>query len=184
MCVKRVINETINQEVLQIIVTELELLHRARSTLGKLSTFASEQLVNRLETATVLGDCVMDYVRTAFCHRCAEKPVPLCLQTCNALGRGCYSPYYTALKAQHNDLWTEAKCVLRLINDTVMNILMSESKLLDLQTLVRKFDNTHSLVYISLKRVYTLQCTLPRPPQHTHTRRGGSKFRLVRQNCA
>ena len=142
MCVKRVINEAINQEVLNIIIAELELLHSARSALGKLYTFASEQLLNRLENARVLGDCVMDYIRTAFCHHCTENPIPLCLQTCNALVRGCYSPYYTVLKAQYNDLWTEAQCVLGLINDTVMNILLNESKLLDLQTLVRQFDNT------------------------------------------
>lgn len=140
MCVQRVINEAIDQEVFNIIITELELLHSAHLALGKLYAFASEQLMNRLENARVLGDCVMDYIRTAFCHQCTEKPVPLCLQTCNALGRGCYSPYYTVLKAQYNDLWTEAQCILGLINDSVMNVLLNESKLLDLQILVRQFD--------------------------------------------
>ena len=136
-CVKRVINNTMNRKLITAVTQKLKLLNKAHTSLGRLYTFASEKLMNQLENATVLEDCVMDYIRTAFCHQCTEKTVPLCLQTCNALGYGCYSPYYTALKEQYTDLWTEAQCVLGFTNDTVMNILLNESKLLDLQTLVR-----------------------------------------------
>ena len=126
-CVKRVISAQIQQEVITTISKLLEQLRKVISALKRISAFLQTKTIrDRLANATVLEQCVTDFVSTAFCPQCTECTLPLCLRTCNALLRGCYSPYYTVLNRQFAPLWVQVQRIVRFANETVMKIIMGE----------------------------------------------------------
>ena len=144
-CIKSVVDSQINQDTLVTLDKHLQELRKAISSLYRISRFLERQK-NRLENATVVDQCVTDFINIAFCSRCFRKTPPMCFRTCNALLRGCYSPYYTALNRQYQRLWIEAQRIVRIANTTVNNILTSETKLIDLQSVVRCLYDLFSFV--------------------------------------
>ena len=134
-CIKRAFQDLLNEDVVDSIAEQLKQLRRALSALKRVGIFLESQR-NRLENVTISNVCVENYITTVFCRRCTEDTPPLCLDTCNALLRGCFSPYYTALKEQYAPLWTQVKRIAGIVRDTVRNITLTESKLLDIDALV------------------------------------------------
>jgi hypothetical protein len=129
-CVKLAFTNQIKKDVKDSIAEQLKDLRRALSALKRVDVFLESQR-DRLENATILDGCVEEFISTAFCRRCVERTPPLCLGTCNALLRGCFSPYYTALKGQYAPLWVQVKRIVEIARDTVTDITLTQSKLVD-----------------------------------------------------
>ena len=84
---------------------------------------------------TVLQQCVTRFIDLAFCSRCVRATPPFCFNTCNALLRACYSPYYTALNRQYNQLWDVVQRTVQVANSTVQGRLTGESVILDIENI-------------------------------------------------
>ena len=134
-CITRVIRSLVNRNAVGAITSQLQQIRRAITALMEISRFLEQQR-DRLQNAQLLEECVATLVNIAFCSRCTRKTPPMCFSTCNALLRGCYSPYYTALNGQYLPLWTEVRRIVELANDTVEDILSGEGALLDTSNVV------------------------------------------------
>ena len=134
-CVRRVINSGINQNTVNDIADQLQEVRRSITTLIRIGSFLERER-RRLQNVTPLQQCVNAFIDLAFCSRCVQKTPPLCLNTCNALVRGCYSPYYTALNRNYDRLWRVVRDILSVANSTVQDILTGESGIIDIGSLV------------------------------------------------
>ena len=134
-CVRRIINSRINQNTINDIADHLQEVRRAITTLIRIGSFLERER-RRLQNVTPLQQCVNAFIDLAFCSRCIQKTPPLCLNTCNALVRGCYSPYYTALNRNYDRLWRVVRDILSVANSTVQDILTGEGAIVDIGSLV------------------------------------------------
>ena len=134
-CITRVIRSLVNRNAVGAITSQLQQIRRAITALMEISRFLEQQR-DRLQSAQLLEECVSTFIEIAFCSRCTRKTPPMCFGTCNALLRGCYSPYYTALNRQYLPLWIEVRRIIQLANDTVEDILLGEVDLLDTSKVV------------------------------------------------
>jgi hypothetical protein len=128
-CINSKTSEVIGREPLATASSELVQLYRY--TLGaakKILTFMASQ-TNELNEASVSTACVNGFIQTAYCRQCVERTPPLCFNTCNALLRGCYSPYYTVLNGEFEELWVAVKNVTKRADRAVDAILSNTSKL-------------------------------------------------------
>ena len=146
-CITRVVRSLVNWNAVGALTLQLQQLRRAITALMEISRFLEQQR-NRLQNAQLLEECVATFVNIAFCSRCTRKTPPMCFGTCNALLRGCYSPYYTALNRQYLPLWTEVRRIVELANDTVEDILSGEGALLDTSNVV-------SIIISEVQTIYT-----------------------------
>ena len=139
VCIYNTTNSEIDKHSLEHMGSGLvELYHYTLRALAKIQDFIESQ-VNRTEGASVSAVCVDGFIEAAFCRQCVERTPPLCLLTCNALVRGCYSPYYTVLNGQFEDLWTEVKRLTRSADSAVKNVLSNTLKLVQFPQLVSLF---------------------------------------------
>lgn len=139
MCIYNTTYSEIDKDSLEHMGSGLvELYHYTLRALAKIQDFIKSQ-VNRTEGASVSAVCVDGFIEAAFCRQCVERTPPLCLPTCNALVRGCYSPYYTVLNGQFEDLWTEVKHLTKNADSVVKIVLSSTSKLVQFPQLVSLF---------------------------------------------
>ena len=134
-CIRRIINSRINQNTINDIADQLQEVRRAITTLIRIGSFLERER-RRLQNVTPLQQCVNAFIDLAFCSRCIQKTPPLCLNTCNALVRGCYSPYYTALNRNYDRLWRVVRDILSVANSTVQDILTGEGAIVDIGSLV------------------------------------------------
>lgn len=147
-CIRRIIMSEINQDAVDIIADKLEDIRRAITTLLRIGSFLERER-RRLRNATPLEQCIDAFVDLAFCSRCIQRTPPLCLNTCNALIRGCYSPYYTALNQKYDRLWRVVRNVLTFVNSTVQDIFDRKRAIKDIASLVSKgrVDLSHSKTF-------------------------------------
>ena len=139
VCIYNTTNSEIDKDSLEHMGSGLvELYLYTLRGLAKIQDFIESQ-VNRTEGASVSAVCVDGFIEAAFCRQCVERTPPLCLLTCNALVRGCYSPYYTVLNGQFEDLWTEVKRLTRSADSAVKNVLSNTLKLVQFPQLVSLF---------------------------------------------
>ena len=94
------------------------------------------QELTTLRGETILQECVTRFIDLAFCSRCVRATPPLCFNTCNALLRACYSPYYTVLNRQYNQLWNVVQRTVQVANSTVQGLLTGESVILNIDSIV------------------------------------------------
>ena len=134
-CITRVVRSLVNRNAVGALTSQLQQIRRAITALMEISRFLEQQR-DRLQSATVLEECVSTFIEIALCSRCTRKTPPMCFGTCNALLRGCYSPYYTALNRQYLPLWIEVRRIIELANDTVEEFLSGEGDLLDTSKVV------------------------------------------------
>jgi hypothetical protein len=138
-CISRATGSKIdNDSLVQIASGLVELFKYTLRAVHKIQDFIESQ-TNRTEGANVSTACVNGFIEAAFCRQCVERTPPICMLTCNALVRGCYSPYYTILNGQFQELWTEIKRVTLDINSTVHRVLNHTSKLGEFSKLVSLF---------------------------------------------
>ena len=82
------------------------------------------------------SNCIERLLTINFCDRCKGNIPPLCSNTCGALIRGCFSPYYSALRNQFdNVLWNVSIQLLEVLN-TSLNGLFTEGQRLFNETMV------------------------------------------------
>lgn len=134
-CVRRIINSGINRNAVNEIADQLQEVRRSITTLRRIGSFLERER-RRLRNINPLQQCIDVFIDLAFCSRCVQRTPPLCLNTCNALVRGCYSPYYTALNRNYDRLWRVVRDVLSVANSTVNDILTGESAIIDIGSLV------------------------------------------------
>ena len=136
-CITNQIDKRIKESEIGVIVRHFREIRKSLTSLKLIDTFLNEQ-TQRLEgdSETIVEECVATFINIAFCSRCTRKTPPMCFHTCNALLRGCYSPYYTALNRQYQRLWMEVQRIVRLANSTVEALLTDELSLLDIDSLV------------------------------------------------
>ena len=138
-CISGVIQSLLNEDAVSDMVMQLQEIRRSISTLQRIGTFLQRQL-ETLRGETILQQCVTRLIDLAFCSRCFQATPPLCFNTCNALLRVCYSPYYTALNRQYNQLWDVVQRTVRVANSTVQGLLTMESVILDIDNVVSFID--------------------------------------------
>ena len=138
-CISRATRSKIDDDSLvQVSSGLVELFNYTLPAVQKIRDFIESQ-TNITEGANVSTACVNGFIEAAFCRQCFERTPPICVLTCNALVRGCYSPYYTLLNGQFQELWTEIKRLTLDINSTVHRVLHHTSKLGELSKLVSLF---------------------------------------------
>ena len=135
-CISVIVSENIEKKELTGISSGLvELYTNTLRAVKKIENFVNSQQI-RTGNATVSQVCVNGFMKTSACTQCVERTPPLCLVTCNALVRGCYSPYYSTLNGQFESLWSEIEVLAERVNSTVNNILTHTSALVDFPKLV------------------------------------------------
>ena len=134
-CVYRTTCALINGETVDRVSSNLVKLSRILKGLQEISLFVRTQ-ENRTQGARVGSQCIDGFVRAALCQQCIELTPPLCLSTCNALLRGCYSPYYTVLNQQFSRLWTEVGRVVSIATATVTSMISDTRNIIDFPKLV------------------------------------------------
>ena len=134
-CIRRVIMSEVNQDAVGIIAVKLQEVRRAITTLIRIGSFLERERRSLRNTSPV-QQCIDAFIDLAFCSRCVQKTPPLCLNTCNALIRGCYSPYYTALNRKFDRLWRVVRNILDFTNSTVQDIFNRKRAIKDIASLV------------------------------------------------
>ena len=134
-CITELIKSKIDRKVVENIELTLQEIRRAVTTLKRIGTFLDGQR-ERLQDVTIPRKCVSRFIDIAFCSRCIRKTPPMCFRTCNALLRGCYSPYYTALNRQYLPLWIKVRRIVELTKTAMRVLFASENALLDIVAVV------------------------------------------------
>ena len=136
-CVQRVFNSLFNTNAIEDMTLRIQEIRRAITALRRIQEFLDQQ-EDMLEDADIPQSCVDLFIENAFCNRCTQLTPPLCFATCNAIVRGCYSPYYTVLNNQYQRLWEQVRNIANIANITVQNIIQGEGQLIDVEELVSK----------------------------------------------
>ena len=134
-CIREVANSVVNNRAIARVAQHIQDIRRSVSTLIRIGTFLERQR-RILARVTFIDECVASFVDLAFCSRCTEATPPLCFNTCDALLRACYSPYYTTLNDQYSRLWRVAQQVIDIANTTIGNLLADEATLIDVRAFV------------------------------------------------
>lgn len=134
-CVVDVVESLLDEDAISQLIRLLRRVRRAITALTRIGRFLERQK-DRFEDAVILKRCVSRFIEIAYCKRCTQKTPPMCFRTCNALLRGCYSPYYTVLNAQYRRLWEEVQSIVELANTTVSEFFSRENELMDRSAVV------------------------------------------------
>ena len=134
-CVREVADSFVNGQVVAMTAQRIQVIRQSISALIRIAEFLQTQRA-RLAQATFPEECVTTFIDLAFCSRCTQKTPPLCFNTCNALLRACYSPYFTTLNDQFSQLWLVAQRVIGVANTTVQDLLEDEANLIDTEAFV------------------------------------------------
>ena len=134
-CIADVLRSQINRDAVRQLRFLLQRIRRGLTALMRIGRFLEAQ-GNRLQRPRILERCVSRFLELAFCSRCTRKTPPLCFGTCNALVRGCYSPYYTVLNGQYRRLWIEVQRIVGRLNATVEEVCADETELIDIDAAV------------------------------------------------
>ena len=143
-CIARVLRSELDESVVGRLTSDLQQVRRAITALIRIGRFLERQS-DRFEAARFLEQCVSRFVELAFCGRCTGRLPPLCFSTCNALVRGCYAPYYTALNRQYGELWNQVQMIIDRLNATLGEVALGENALFNITNVVNMDNNMHSI---------------------------------------
>lgn len=135
-CIDDAIKEKTNMDAIWKLSSSLiKLYANIVPAIEMIQSFLTTQ-ENRIENVSVSSGCVNGFIETSFCRQCTQRTPPLCLATCNALVRGCYSPFYTILNGQFSALWNEVRTVINSTVTLVQYALSNAGKLVDTRAVV------------------------------------------------
>ena len=134
-CIARVIRSFLDEGALGRFNENLQQVRRSITALMRIGRFLEEQ-DDKFKDVEILSQCVNRFIELSYCDRCTQKTPPLCFSTCNALVRGCYSPYYTVLNEQYMDLWRQVQRIVNLLNETVKGVVTDEVEVLNITDVV------------------------------------------------
>ena len=134
-CIRRVLRELIDRNVVRRLSSQLQQIRRGITALMRISRFLRNQK-STLDDVNILKRCFTRLIELSYCQRCTDKTPPLCFRTCNAVARACYSPYFTALNGQYRELWERVQNIVRALNGTLSDLFDGERALLDKETVV------------------------------------------------
>ncbi|CAI8026426.1 hypothetical protein GBAR_LOCUS15180 [Geodia barretti] len=137
-CIAEVLEGLVDRDAVSNMRGLLRQVRRGITALMKTGRFLEGQR-NRLGEggARVLERCVARFTEIAFCSRCTRRTPPLCFKTCDALVRGCYSPYYTAFNRRYSRLWDKIQEIVEVLNATVEAV--GEIELINFREVVSEF---------------------------------------------
>ena len=144
-CIARVIISFLDEGALGRFNENLQQVRRAITALIRIGRFLERQ-DNGFKDIEILSQCVNRFIELSYCDRCTQKTPPLCFSTCNALVRGCYSPYYTVLNDQYMDLWRQVQRIVNLLNETVKGVVTDEVEVLNITAVVCSINTTMHIV--------------------------------------
>ena len=130
-CINKAVTDNQNRDATKIIAVQLQKIRGYIATLQRIGYFLRKQ-EQRLKNATILKACITKYVQLTVCSRCTNDTLPLCLNTCNALLRACYSPYYTALNPHYNRLWQLSRKIITESSRIVEKFFKTEISLINI----------------------------------------------------
>ena len=130
-CISKAVTDNINRDAIRTMAVQLQKIRGYVATLQRIGYFLRKQRES-LRNVTILRACVTRYVQLAICSRCTKDTPPLCYNTCNALLRACYSPYYTALNRHYNRLWELSRKIITESSKIVEEFFKTEISVVDI----------------------------------------------------
>ena len=126
-CAVQHLNNSINITSYNSMVRLLETMHRCMISLRNIEQFLKQYTRNK--NFKFPSNCVERLLTISFCDRCKDNIPPLCSNTCGALIRGCFSPYYGALHDQLDILWNVSIQLLEVLNTSVHGLFTEGQRL-------------------------------------------------------
>ena len=145
-CTVQHLNNSVNNTAYFNMVSQIETLRRGVTSFRNFEEFFTNFTQNTNDYFKFPSNCVNRLVSISFCGRCKEKIPPLCSNTCGALIRGCYSPYYDVLPNQFDILWNVSRQVLEVVNSTTHGLFAEGQRLFD-ETMVVSTHNVDMYIF-------------------------------------
>ena len=155
-CVAQQLNSSVNNTARSIMASQLETIRKGVTSLRNFEQFYRNYIQNK--DFKFPSNCIDRLIDISFCDRCKKEIPPLCSNTCGALIRGCYSPYYDALPKQFNILWNVSHQVLDVVNSTLCGLFSEGQRLFDEDLVV-------SILLILYKNLYAVEFFYSRQPR-------------------
>ena len=155
MCVINVLRQHVNLTAINLVVRGLGQIRNGVSTAFRIYNFLQDY--NRtLGNFQPLQECWERLVQLSFCSRCTRNIPPLCSNTCGALVRACYSPFLAGLRGEFNNLWNVTRQVVRVTNNTLMQLFALERQVFEFNFLTLVCVYTFINPYTCLVRFWIL----------------------------
>lgn len=139
-CTVRHLNDSINNTTYHKMARQLETIQRCMTFLRNLEQFLRNYV--RITNFNFPSNCISQLISISFCDQCKKEIPPLCSNTCGALIRGCYSPYYDALHNQFNIVWNVSIQVLEVLNTNLRGLFTEGQRLFDETMVVSQYSLT------------------------------------------
>ena len=152
-CVVQQLNSSVDNTAYSKMASRLETLREGMTSFINFEQFHRNYVQN--SDFNFPSNCIDRLVYISFCDQCKKEIPPLCSNTCGALIRGCYSPYYDALPKQFNILWDVSRQVLDIVNSTIYALFTESQRVFDESLVV-------SILFI-LHKNYQGMCTAVPP---------------------
>ena len=121
-CIAGVLQSVVDREAVRNLRDYLRRIRRGITALMQMGRFLEGQRNRVIRGGRIIDRCVERFTEIAFCSRCTRRTPPMCFGTCNALVRGCYSPYYTAFNRRYRKFWDKVQEIVELLNKTVEDV--------------------------------------------------------------
>lgn len=139
-CIVRIVQESVKMDSLGVLSRSIQLVRQSLSSLIRIRQFLATYRLG-LSTSTPVRGCVERFAELSFCGRCTKRIPPLCRNTCNAIVRGCLSPYYTGLFNDFSQLWNTSAKIITKLNTTIIELFDEEAEIINLVATVSYNDN-------------------------------------------
>ena len=130
-CIVRVVQASVRNDTLGVLARSVQLVRQSLSSLVRIRQFLTTYRLG-LRNFTPIPGCVERFAELSFCGRCAKRIPPLCRNTCNAVVRGCLSPYYSGLFGDFGQLWNTSATIVKKLNTTIFELFDEEAEIINL----------------------------------------------------
>ena len=134
-CVDSAVDDNINEEGVMKLVDALEDVRMSLTSAYEILLFL-QSFNGTLGGFEPLPECVTALIENSICGRCTRNIPPLCLNTCGAIIRGCFSSFYAGLEGEFDNLWAVASDVLGVTDTALKEIFNEDLNIVDGASLV------------------------------------------------
>lgn len=133
-CVIDELNRHVRPGNLVALGRTLEVLRRSFSGVSRILQFLNR--FNRDLAGFAMenfpAECVSRLTDISICGRCRNRIPPLCKNSCGALVRGCFAPFYSGYLQEFDNLWNVTGQLVRMAEQAVRDLFEAENDLLDI----------------------------------------------------
>ena len=147
MCVENAVDANKNEDEVTKFVDALEEVRESLTTACGLVDFLTSYS-ETLGGFEPLPECITALIEASFCGRCTRNIPPLCLNTCGAIIRGCFSSFYAGLEGEFDNLWTVASDVLGVTDTALKEIFNGDFSIVNTPGLVSILSQSDVTNYI------------------------------------